>query len=164
MNVPQGWKLVPTEPTKEMADEAWKYGINGEAPDPVYSYKAMLQAAPTPPAPKPAPGSWIPVQTAIDDYLSGYECDDGESICHAPNELESLLIYDAVAGLLGDEKFSEEYGKWLSQKAPTQPAQGIGPLCRALQIPSVSGLRRGHRANTASAGTRKLLLHRSYHE
>ena len=47
--VPQGWKLVPVDPTSEMLKAAWKHGIDDEAPDPYYAYKAMLAAAPQPP-------------------------------------------------------------------------------------------------------------------
>jgi|SRR5687768_405611 len=52
MKIPEGWQLVPVEPTQAMADAAWKYGNEktSDAPDPVYAYKAMLAAAPTPPA------------------------------------------------------------------------------------------------------------------
>lgn len=47
-----GWKLVPVEPTNEMIRMAWKYGdhLKSDAPDPVYAYRAMLAAAPVPPA------------------------------------------------------------------------------------------------------------------
>lgn len=46
--VPQGYKLVPIEPTRAMISRAWVYGNHAasEAPDPVYAYKAMLAAAP----------------------------------------------------------------------------------------------------------------------
>lgn len=47
--VPDGWKLVPVEPTEGMLKAAWERGIREEAPDPYYAYKAMLAAAPQPP-------------------------------------------------------------------------------------------------------------------
>lgn len=47
---------------------------------------------------------WQPVQTAIYDYLEGYELrlDDG---CHTPTEFERFLLVDAVAGLMEDDEF-----------------------------------------------------------
>lgn len=98
--------------------------------------KSQQAAAPTPPVESTAPGSWIPVQAAIDDYLSGYECDDGESICHSPTEFEAFLITDAIAGLLNDEKFREEFGKWPGQKTPTPPAQEAEPYAYAYKSSS----------------------------
>lgn len=41
---PEGYVLVPVEPTEAMIAEAWKYGFADDAPDPVYSYRAMLAA------------------------------------------------------------------------------------------------------------------------
>lgn len=43
---PEGYVLVPVEPTATMIAEAWKYGFGDDAPDPVYSYRAMLAARP----------------------------------------------------------------------------------------------------------------------
>lgn len=43
---PEGFVLVPVEPTQEMVAEAWKYGVADDAPDPVYAYRAMLAARP----------------------------------------------------------------------------------------------------------------------
>ncbi|WP_443096802.1 hypothetical protein ACTT2I_05265 [Stenotrophomonas sp. PUT21] len=43
---PEGYVLVPVEPTEAMIAEAWKYGSADDAPDPVYSYRAMLAARP----------------------------------------------------------------------------------------------------------------------
>ncbi len=43
---PEGYVLVPVEPTEAMVAEAWKYGSADDAPDPVYSYRAMLAARP----------------------------------------------------------------------------------------------------------------------
>lgn len=125
MNIPEGWKLVPVEPTGGMVQSGY-----AELPIGAHMmgyagikaiFSAMIAYAPTPPAHDPQPGSWIPVQAAIDEYLDEYECDDGESICHAPTEFESFLIGDAVAGLLSNEKFKEEFGKWLNQATPTPP-------------------------------------------
>lgn len=52
VSVPDGWKLVPVEPTKGMLDAAWTRGDLKESipPDPYYSWKLMLSAAPAPPS------------------------------------------------------------------------------------------------------------------
>lgn len=42
----EGYVLVPMEPTAEMISAAWKYGDGDDAPDPVYSWRAMLAARP----------------------------------------------------------------------------------------------------------------------
>lgn len=54
-DIPEGYVVVPKEPSKEMADEAWKYGdqVNHIPADPIYSYKAMLSVAPSPYAATP---------------------------------------------------------------------------------------------------------------
>lgn len=51
MRIPDGWKLVPIEPTEEMCS----FAIQGSAwetmnPPPRRAYKSMLSVAPTPPA------------------------------------------------------------------------------------------------------------------
>lgn len=43
---PEGYVLVPVEPTEEMIAAAWRYGDGDDAPDPVYSWRAMLAARP----------------------------------------------------------------------------------------------------------------------
>jgi hypothetical protein len=47
IEIPDGYAIVPKEPSQAMADEAWKYGdqVNHIPADPVYSYKAMLSVA-----------------------------------------------------------------------------------------------------------------------
>jgi hypothetical protein len=50
--VPQGWKLVPIEPTEEMALAAEKATWIG-TPNAKFAYRAMLSAAPTAPAHQP---------------------------------------------------------------------------------------------------------------
>lgn len=47
--VPEGWQLVPVEPTQAMIRAGWKVGLMGmdrEGPQAVY--RAMLDAAPSP--------------------------------------------------------------------------------------------------------------------
>jgi hypothetical protein len=50
MNTPEGWKLVPVEPTPEMQSAAERYaGHHNRVPFSAGYYRAMLAAAPTPP-------------------------------------------------------------------------------------------------------------------
>jgi hypothetical protein len=64
MKIPEGWKLVPVEPTEEMcrAAESCKYAssskqwLGGYTPENVEGiYKTMLAVAPTPPAQEDEP-------------------------------------------------------------------------------------------------------------
>jgi len=43
---PDGWKLVPVEPTKEMIDAGWSYYMTTKSPSSLGVYGAMLAAAP----------------------------------------------------------------------------------------------------------------------
>jgi hypothetical protein len=55
MNLPEGWKLVPLYPTLEMINSA-NEAYDGRKQGRFYSvYKAMIDAAPTPPAQEDAP-------------------------------------------------------------------------------------------------------------
>lgn len=44
--VPDGYVMVPREPTQVMLDAAWKHGDKdkSDAPDPYYAYRAMIEA------------------------------------------------------------------------------------------------------------------------
>lgn len=86
---------------------------NGRVPDLIDTWQAALSAAPTPPVAERKPGSWVPVQEAIDEYLSEYELDDGMENYYVPSEDEAFLISDAVQGLVGNEKFKKAYETWL---------------------------------------------------
>ncbi|WP_449397338.1 hypothetical protein [Enterobacter ludwigii] len=44
--VPDGWVLVPVEPTKEMIEAGWSYYMTSKAPGSSGVYSAMLAAAP----------------------------------------------------------------------------------------------------------------------
>jgi hypothetical protein len=61
----------------------------------------------------------------VSEWIEGYELDDGE-VNHTPTELERFLIYDAFAGLTGDEEYMRLHAAWRalcgSNKAFT-PAQ-----------------------------------------
>lgn len=48
--IPEGWKLVPLEPTPEMLDALAEYIASNRSLYESGLYKAMLAAAPQPPA------------------------------------------------------------------------------------------------------------------
>ncbi|HHE5405579.1 TPA: DUF551 domain-containing protein [Klebsiella michiganensis] len=63
--IPEGYVLVPKEPTKEMIDAGWLHFMGTKNPSSKGTYKAMLEAAPQPQnapqnIPEIIPG-WIPV-------------------------------------------------------------------------------------------------------
>jgi hypothetical protein len=109
MKIPEGLIAALKE-----TSESIREGARVPLADELYGYAVILAAAPTPPSQEAEPVKpyWPPVQEAIKDYLDGYALDDGE-VYHEPNEIESLLIHDAIAGLLGDDKFKAEYQTWL---------------------------------------------------
>ncbi|HFO0277743.1 TPA: DUF551 domain-containing protein [Klebsiella quasipneumoniae] len=61
--VPDGYVMVPKEPTKEMIDAGWLHYMGTKNPSSKGTYKAMLAAAPQSPGSEPAtvPGKWVPV-------------------------------------------------------------------------------------------------------
>lgn len=65
--VPDGYVMVPKEPTKEMIDAGWLYYMTTKLPSSKGTYKAMLAAAPQLPGREPAtsPGKWIPVSERL---------------------------------------------------------------------------------------------------
>jgi hypothetical protein len=56
----EGWKLVPVEPTDAMALAACKVSLRNPAINGVDQYRAMLAAAPQPPAPSEADHGIVP--------------------------------------------------------------------------------------------------------
>lgn len=78
----------------DMARHAWLAGVRFADLFPV--------AAPV--AQEPVARDWPSIQSAIDEYLDGYEL-IGEPDDHTPTEFEKFLLADAIAGLLDDEKF-----------------------------------------------------------
>lgn len=48
--VPDGWKLVPAEPTKKMHDAYYEHSVAPISKLSVTAYRAMLEAAPEPPS------------------------------------------------------------------------------------------------------------------
>lgn len=45
LGLPEGYVLVPVEPTEKMIDAWWDTHVDGETLDEVKAYKAMIQAA-----------------------------------------------------------------------------------------------------------------------
>lgn len=71
---PDGWQLVPKEPTEAMNKAGWDAMNEHDAINP--TYRAMLAAAPQLPGSEPAtvPGKWIPVSERLPDEVSSYWC------------------------------------------------------------------------------------------
>ncbi|MCD9357323.1 DUF551 domain-containing protein [Klebsiella pneumoniae] len=74
--VPDGYVMVPKEPTKEMIDAGWLYYMTTKLPSSKGTYKAMLAAAPQSPGSEPAtvPGKWIPVSERMPEEGGRYWC------------------------------------------------------------------------------------------
>ncbi|WP_258540522.1 DUF551 domain-containing protein [Klebsiella variicola] len=72
--VPDGYVMVPKEPTKEMIDAGWLYYMATKLPSSKGTYKAMLAAAPQSPGSEPAtvPGKWIPVSERMPETDGNY--------------------------------------------------------------------------------------------
>lgn len=60
-SVPEGWKLVPVEPTMEMCEAGWNEYDLQEHFSVRFMYERMIAAAPTPPVSK---DRWQPIETA----------------------------------------------------------------------------------------------------
>lgn len=78
--IPDGYVMVPKEPTKEMIDAGWLHYMGTKNPSSKGTYKAMLAAAPQSPGGDHAtvPGKWIPVSERMPergDYLVTDGCD-----------------------------------------------------------------------------------------
>lgn len=75
MNIPEGWKLVPVEPTQAMVEAAFDALPNSPLEGRIRThYRAMLAAAPT-----------TPVQQCRDDGRCQYAIDhDAEGMGHCP--------------------------------------------------------------------------------
>lgn len=140
MNIPEGWIIARETAVTELGDRRLGYTLllastifssEDEALKAIGALQlplgwvivplvSVLSAAPTPPEVEPVTPYWPPVQLTIDEYLGGYELDDGE-INHAPTQEESFLIHDAIVGLLNDDSFRAAYGVWLDAHRVTLP-------------------------------------------
>lgn len=99
VEVPHGWKLVPVEPTPEMCRALF---INlTHADDETRVIKAVLNAAPTPPAATMPKGWVMPTEAEIDEYIEDYEM-RGDGSDYRPTEQERFVIKDAIMGLLAE--------------------------------------------------------------
>lgn len=88
--------------------------VNGCKPTETLPY--WFGAAPV--AQEPVARDWPSIQSAIDEYLDGYEL-IGEPGDHTPTEFEKFLLTDAIAGLLDDEKFLGLFAAPVAAKVPT---------------------------------------------
>lgn len=94
--VPDGWQLVPKEPTEQMLREGWDFaGTRGNAEA---AYKTMLASAP------PAPQAEKLVKCSYGD--NGYACCEGGPcaggywcvVCgrHLPADEDGVIVHDDV--------------------------------------------------------------------
>ncbi|HCB9374620.1 TPA: DUF551 domain-containing protein [Klebsiella pneumoniae] len=74
--IPDGYVMVPKEPTKEMIDAGWLHYMGTKNPSSKGTYKAMLAAAPQSPGGDHAtvPGKWIPVSERLPEDSGRYWC------------------------------------------------------------------------------------------
>lgn len=112
------WKLVPMEPTDAMALAAIKVGLRNPAINGVVQYKAMLAAAPTPPASEQAQQD-----ADIGNPTSGNAQPDpamaGDALSHA---LEHCGVKRAVAGGAWFSSFGLQQLADLLARKRVQPA------------------------------------------
>jgi hypothetical protein len=121
MNIPEGWKLVPVEPTPEMKERGKGYlGMNTDMPAEVW--KDMLSASPTPPE--------VDSHSVVDndgckeaiDYVDrGYMLLDhfedklGMVGSTTPPEVEPVTLYSAAFDLCTRIENSEDM-EWLEDE------------------------------------------------
>ena len=147
--VPQGWKPVPVEPTSEMLKAAWKHGIDDEAPDPYYAYKAMLAAVhPAEGVPAPLPVLHPHHCTARTADGSCEEC-EGYAQAMAEWNAERTALAATHPTQQGLELANCKGGKWLTvvyhDIQPGDESRTIG------EHPKVSALSWSHALNDRDA-------------
>ena len=79
---------------------------------------------------EPVKRDWKAIESAVEDYVDGYELRD-DPACHTPNEMERLLISDAIHGLLADDEFMALLAAPVAQPAcvdPTDPGHDVTGL------------------------------------
>lgn len=72
----------------------------------------MTAPTDTPEAPSELHALAHAMSAAENAFVESYELDDGEHAPHRPSDFESMLITDAIAGLLADEDWQEAYRAW----------------------------------------------------
>lgn len=115
--VPEGWKLVPMEPTPEMREafhasyERYEDGY-GECPD--SQWKAMLRNTPTPPAPEQPRAAVIPDEALT---LLSRAQSEIESLAESVENLgEDLYEDDVSEEVLEARELAGEIGEYLRLK------------------------------------------------
>ena len=92
--IPDGYVMVPKEPTKEMIDAGWLHFMGTKKPSSKGTYKAMLAAAPQPQnspqnIPEIIPG-WIPVSERM------------------PEDRTQVILWDAEIGEVTSGHYSHK--------------------------------------------------------
>lgn len=86
--IPDGYVMVPKEPTKEMIDAGWLHYMGTKNPSSKGTYKAMLAAAPQSPGGDHAtvPGKWIPVSERMPEREVDVQV-------YCPDKKEQMVAY-----------------------------------------------------------------------
>lgn len=87
--IPDGYVMVPKEPTKEMIDAGWLHYMGTKNPSSKGTYKAMLAVAPQPQnapqnIPEIIPDGWIPVSEHLPKEKGVYQVWNGKYVDNVP--------------------------------------------------------------------------------
>ena len=111
--IPDGYVMVPKEPTKEMIDAGWLYFMGAKNPSSKGAYKAMLAAAPhdTPALNSvqsvvTVPGKWIPVSERIPEPNKFVLVSNGVWVGQG--------LYDDSEHLESDEHWQNEHREFIN--------------------------------------------------
>jgi hypothetical protein len=94
--IPDGWKLVPAEPTKEMIDAGWCSFMGSKNPSSKGTYLAMLAAAPTPTKAAPAEPVSEPYKLPAELPPNENESYGSEDDCYKAGKVDGWNEYRAT--------------------------------------------------------------------
>lgn len=115
-SVPEGWKLVPVEATKEI-EQAFEHCKYSQCDYADSYWDAMLAAAPTPPV---SEDRWLPIETAPKDGIEVW-CFNGEHCVMRWISGEGYALWVYVDPLLSDaDPEPEQPSHWMP--LPEAPA------------------------------------------
>lgn len=72
------------------------------------------------------------VSSIQSDYVAEYEFDDGEHQTHYPTDFETLMIEDAIIGLLANEDFVAAFIEWMLLVHGEKHNEPECPICAAI--------------------------------
>lgn len=104
--IPEGYVMVPKEPTEEMNKAGWAAMNEHDAINP--TYRAMLAAAPQSPGSEPAtvPGKWIPVSERMPESNKFVLVSNGVWVGQG--------LYDDSEHLESDEHWQDEHREFIN--------------------------------------------------